>query len=133
MCSYYDGYVFSLRRSRSYQCRFFISSSSEEVARGLFRGWISRHGCPETILSDQGSNFTSKVMNRLLGILGIDKLTTSAYHPQTNGRLKRFHRSFSPMLMNLLKDEKRRNDWDEYIQHCDVIFVLYTTPADSHE
>jgi len=39
-------------------------------------------------------------MNRLLGILGIDKLTTSAYHPQTNGRLERFYRSFSPMLMS---------------------------------
>jgi hypothetical protein len=107
------------------------AASSEEVARGLFHGWISRHGCPETILSDQGSNFTSKMMNRLLGILGIDKLTTSAYHPQTNGRLERFHRSFSPMLMSLLKDEKRRNNWDEYIQH--VIFVINTTQADSHE
>jgi transposase InsO family protein len=73
------------------------------------------------------------MMNRLLGILGIDKLTTSAYHPQTNGRLERFHRSFSPMLISLLKDEKRRNYWDEYIQHCGVIFVICTTPADSHE
>jgi hypothetical protein len=31
------------------------AATSEEVARGLFRGWISRHGCPGTILSDQGS------------------------------------------------------------------------------
>ncbi len=35
------------------------------------------------------------------------------------------------MLMSLLKDEKRRNNWDEYIQP--VIFAINTTQADSHE
>ena len=107
------------------------AATSEEVARGLFHGWISRHGCPETILSDQGTHFTSKMMRRLHGILGIDKLTSAAYHPQTNGRLERFHRSFSPMLLSLLKDEKRHKYWDQYVQH--VVFVINTTQAEAHE
>jgi len=71
------------------------------------------------------------MMRRLYGILGIDKLTSAAYHPQTNGRLERFHRSFSPMLMSLLKDEKRHKYWDQYVQH--VVFVINTTQAEAHE
>ena len=52
---------------------------------------FTRLGLPQEILSDQGSNFMSHLMKQVTEILGIDRIRTSPYHPQTNGMLERFH------------------------------------------
>ncbi len=52
---------------------------------------ISVLGISLEILSDQGSNFLSSPLTNLCKKLGIHKIKTSPYHPQSNGRLERFH------------------------------------------
>ena len=44
---------------------------------------FSRLGIPEEILSDQGANFISKLMQDLYKLLGVKPIRTSPYHPQT--------------------------------------------------
>lgn len=46
---------------------------------------FSRMGFPKTILTDQGSNFMSKLLRQVYRLLGIKGIRTTPYHPQTDG------------------------------------------------
>ena len=64
----------------------------ETVARTFLQGWIARFGTPTTITTDRGSQFQSGLWNDLMVALGTQRLRTTAYHPQANGLIERFHR-----------------------------------------
>ena len=51
------------------------------------------------------------MMKALYGVLGIQKLTTSAYRPSTNGRCERFHR-FLNSALTLSCKKADQSDWD---------------------
>ena len=60
------------------------------VAEGIMEV-VANTGIPMELLSYQGSIFIGKVNSELCRLLNIEKLKTTAYHPQTNGVLERWH------------------------------------------
>lgn len=46
-------------------------------------------GVPEVILTDNGSNFTAAVTEELLKSLNCSHITSTPYHPQSNGMVER--------------------------------------------
>ena len=74
------------------------SITAEEVARVFLSGWISRFGVPSTIITDRGRQFESQLWNSLMSLLGTKRSRTTAYHPQTNGMVERFHRQLKAAL-----------------------------------
>ncbi len=71
------------------------------TARSVMDGlWsiFSTTSIPECVLSDQGSQFCGKVMKQLCEWLGIQKLRTSPYHPETNGAVERMHETKKAIL-----------------------------------
>ncbi|KAJ8038132.1 hypothetical protein HOLleu_19119 [Holothuria leucospilota] len=70
-------------------------------------------GLPKEIQSDQGSNFMSTVFQQMLYELGIDQIKSSAYHPESQGALERFHQTLKNMLKTYCHGIER--DWDEGI------------------
>lgn len=79
---------------------------------------ISRHGVPAKLLSDRGANFLSDLLHEVYALLGIKKINTSAYHPQTDGLVERFNRTLTDMLAKTVDQSGR--DWDKRIP-----YVLY--------
>jgi hypothetical protein len=67
---------------------------------------------PALLLTDNGTQFNSKVFLSVCRELGIAKIFKTAYHPQTNGQVKRFNRTIVNSLRGYVK--RRQNDWDEY-------------------
>ena len=61
------------------------------VAKFLYQGYISIFGALARLLSDRGANFMSSVIDEMCKILGMKKLQTTPYHPQTNGLVERLH------------------------------------------
>ena len=53
------------------------------------RQMFATHGIPETIVSDNGSVFTSKEFTQFTNMNGIKHLTTAPYHPASNGLAER--------------------------------------------
>ena len=67
-------------------------ATAESCASALLNGWVSRFGVPTTITSDQGQQFESHLWRALMNLLGSTRNRTTAYHPQANGMVERFHR-----------------------------------------
>ena len=51
-------------------------------------------GLPKSIQSDQGSHFMSGIFQQVMYELGIKQYKSSAYHPESQGALERFHQTF---------------------------------------
>ena len=88
--------------------------SAEAVANAIFSLIITRHGCPSKLLTDQGTQFTSSLIGHLCKKFNIKKLQTSAYHPQSNGKVERFHRFLKNALSLISKPDQ--TNWDEMLE-----------------
>ena len=87
---------------------------------------ISRHGVCEELLTDRGSNFTSKDFKGLCADLGIKKVFTSTYHPQAVGQVERFNATICKMLSHYVnKDQK---NWDLQLP---LLLLAYRTAVHS--
>ena len=73
-------------------------TSTIDCAKALVSTWIARFGVPQDITSDRGSQFTSSLWNTISQQLGVQLHRTTAYHPQSNGLVERFHRSMKASL-----------------------------------
>ncbi|KAK7576094.1 hypothetical protein V9T40_012380 [Parthenolecanium corni] len=73
--------------------------SAESVTRILYHTWVARFGVPENITTDQGRQFESRLFSQLAKFIGAKKNTTTAYHPQSNGKVERWHRALKASIM----------------------------------
>lgn len=97
--------------------RFLLSASACERPTGeaawrCFTAAAAAYGLPRQLLSDNGSIFTGRFLGvevafeRGLAAVGVELLTARPYHPQTLGKLERFHRT----LKEWLREEGPPND-----------------------
>ena len=88
---------------------------------------IPLFGVPEALLSDRGTNLLSHLMRDVCDLLGVEKLNTTAYHPQCNGLTERFNRTLKTMLR---KHAARFGaQWDRYLSGA--LWAYRNTPHDS--
>ena len=77
---------------QSGQKRFSVPNQKvETVARLFMEQTVCHHGLPEVMLSDRGANFLSILVQDICKILGVKKINTSGYHPQTDGLVEKFN------------------------------------------
>ena len=75
--------------------------TAKECSDALIHGWIQFYGTPLSIVTDRGRQFTSNLWQELCASLGATHDSTTAYHPQANGMVERFHRQLKSSLMSL--------------------------------
>ena len=90
-----------------------MNMTAESVAEAFVEGWVALFGVPESLHSDQGSQFTSKVFHEMCKMLNISKTQTTPYHPQGNGMVERVNRT----IINLLRANVHDNEsnWDKVL------------------
>ena len=99
---------------------------AERVAEELV-SIFARVGIPREILTDQGTNFQSQLLEALYRLLHIDALRTSPYHPQTDGLVERFNQTLKSMLKKAAQEEGK--DWDKLIPY--LLFAYREVPQES--
>ena len=57
------------------------------------------------MITDQGRNFESELIDNLCQVAGVKKLHTSPYHPQTNGQCEHFNSTLLNMLGTLTPEQ----------------------------
>jgi len=87
--------------------------TAKTTAEAFFNNFVVHYGLPRRIHSDQGANFTGKVMKELCQLLRIEKSRTTPYHPMGNGMCERFNRTLCNMLGTLDPDSKK--NWKAYV------------------
>ena len=68
---------------------------------------------PAKLLSDQGANFTSALVEELCAAFGIQKYQTTVYHMQCNGQVERFHQTLFRVIDKLAMDKKVQ--WEQHL------------------
>jgi transposase InsO family protein len=99
--------------------------TTDTAARFLQEDVICKYGTPKCILTDNGTHFTSTMMEQLLQRLGITHLYSTPYHPQTNGQIERFNSTMDAKIASL--SNQSRSDWDDQLP-----FVTFNYNATLH-
>ena len=74
--------------------------------------YLPLHMWPQYILSDNDTELKNSLMDQVLQQLGIDRIFSAPYHPQSNGKLEVFHKYLKSTLKKLC--EKDPANWDKY-------------------
>ena len=85
--------------------------------------FICRHGIPEQILSDQGTDFQSVLISELFELLDIHRLRTSPFHPQTDGLSERTIRTVKQMIKAFIIDHpEQHKKWDKQLEKVQLAY-----------
>ena len=85
---------------------------TKTIVRALVK-FFTLFGLPKCVQSDQGSNFMSGIFQQVMDQLGIKQYRSSAYHPESQGALERFHQTLKNMIRTYCFDTEKQ--WDEGI------------------
>ncbi len=89
--------------------------------------FFTTFGIPQTIQSDRGTNFTSVLFTEVLKELGIAQTLSSAYHPQSQGALERFHQTLKGLLRKFCHEQE--SEWDDALPY--MLFAIREAPNES--
>lgn len=91
------------------------------TADALIKKLICIFGAPRVIITDQGRNFMSKLMEQVARRFRIKRLRTTAFHPQANGSLERSHHALAEYLKQYASTDE---EWDTWL---DLAVLNYNT------
>ena len=80
---------------------------------------FARVGIPDEILSDQGTNFMSTLLEEVYRLLQVKRIRTSPYHPQTDGLVERFNGTLKMMLRKFVS--RNQKDWDRLEEITELV------------
>jgi transposase InsO family protein len=132
--------------SRFSLCLAACSNQREETVQQRLIGVFERYGLPDRMLMDNGSPFAGPTgsshssLTAWLIRLGIRITHGRPYHPQTQGKEERFHRTLLAEVIrgrtweDLDHCQRRFDDWrDEYNQHRPHEALGLAVPASRYQ
>lgn len=82
-------------------------------------------GIPENIVSDRGTQFTSRVWASFMERLGVSVSLTSSYHPQVNRQVERMNQETGCFLRTVFS--VNQYDSAQFLQWAEYARILCTT------
>lgn len=90
--------------------------------------WICRKGVPKVVISDRGSAFRSDLFKEMKKLFGIELRFSSPYHPASNGKVERMHRTLNAHLAKYVKNFAK---WDTHLDG--FAFTMRNTMKDGEK
>ena len=90
--------------------------TADTVADLITEQIFPRFGSPLQIVSDNGTENVNKIVIETLAELKIDHVLTSVYHPQSNAKVERFHRTLHHVLAKKVADNQQT--WDLFLNQA---------------
>ena len=82
--------------------------SANTITKAFIRHYLPRHMCPRFI------EFKNQIFDKVTKDLGIERIFSAPYHPQSNGKLETFHKFLKPTLKKMRA--KDQDNWDDYVK-----------------
>jgi putative transposase len=94
----------------------------ERTVQAALQASSLKAGQRPRILSDNGSAYVSRYLKEYLKGEGIDHVRSAPFHPMTQGKIERYHRSMKNVLLlehYYSPDElsSRLREWVDYYNH----------------
>jgi transposase InsO family protein len=130
--------------------RFLLSLTAHQPVTGdtvvaTFLETVERHGPPASTLTDNGRVYTARfgggrnAFEYLLPVLGVRQKNGSPGHPQTQGKIERFHQTLQrwllarPTARNLTELQRQLDEFSEhYNEHRPHRALNRTTPGSAY-
>jgi len=99
--------------------------TAQDINEFMLHHFYFRHGIPDVILADNGSNLLVNQLNALLlQDLGSQCRNVTTYHPAANGQVERFNKSICDFLKHYCDDFDHSN-WDRFLEA--TLFAMNTS------
>lgn len=92
----------------------------EKLAKLYVENIVKLHGVPSRIVSDRGTQFTSRFWKSLHKAMGTKLDFSSAYHPQTDGQTERVNQIMEDMLRACVLTYGK--DWEQSLPYAEFSY-----------
>uniref|UniRef100_A0A8K9XKM7 Integrase catalytic domain-containing protein n=1 Tax=Oncorhynchus mykiss TaxID=8022 RepID=A0A8K9XKM7_ONCMY len=89
-----------------------------QTGEALFTHVFRHYGVPEDIMSDRGSQFTSRIWKAFMERLGVSVSLTSGFHPESNGQVERVNQAVGRFLRSYCQD--RPGKWAKFMPWAEM-------------
>ena len=103
------------------------TNDAKVVAQFLRNNIFTRFGTPRALITDNGTHFCNKVIDKVLHKYGVRHRTSLAYHPQSNGQAEVSNREIKYILEKTVNSSRR--DWSKKIDDALWAYrIAFKTP-----
>ena len=101
------------------------------VANAVYKDLILQHGAPETLLSDNGKEFSNDTLAYVCEEYGIKQHFTSPYTPRSNGKTENFNKFLKASIRKLCQEDNAA--WDQVLDQilCTYRFCPHTSTGEA--
>jgi hypothetical protein len=100
------------------------NQEAETVARALVTQVFTRHGCPQVLSSDRGTNFMSALFQEMCKLFQVRRISSIAFNHKMQGKVERFHAGLKQTMSHYVN--KHGTDWNNYVDYA--LMVHRATP-----
>ena len=99
------------------------TNDASMVAKFLRNHIFTWFGTPRALITDRGTHFCNKMVDKVLKKYGVRHSTSLAYHPQENGQAEVSNREIKSIIEKTVNNS--RKDWSKKIE--DALWAYRTT------
>ena len=107
-----NSYIFLFTDRSSLRADMFAVTAAKFTVEGTANILVNRFyplcGCPFTLLSDNGLQVCAQPATTVYKLLGVHKLTTSAYAPSGNGGVERMNHTMARILAMVCNERQTK-------------------------
>lgn len=81
------------------------TKKSSEIVNSFIHTWISVHGAPQRLYSDNGGEFNIEEIRDMAENFNIETKTTAGYSPWSNGLLERHNQTLTEIVQNVKREK----------------------------
>lgn len=80
------------------------TKKSSEIVNSFIHTWISVHGAPQKLYSDNGGEFNNEEIRDMAENFNIETRTTAGYSPWSNGLLERHNQTLTEIIQKVTRE-----------------------------
>ncbi|GKC60161.1 reverse transcriptase domain-containing protein [Tanacetum coccineum] len=81
-----------------------LPTNDARVVITFLKKLFCHFGMPKALISDRGTHFCNKIMEKTMKRYGVDHRFSTSYHPQTSGQVENTNRALKRILEKTIKD-----------------------------